>query len=149
VPRQTTPESQVTVLHGWKEVAHYLRMGIRTVQRYERTLDLPVRRADGKARASVTATKADLDAWVNAAPYRRSPQLSRPQPASPAHSLEILRTNLARGTHLRKEMARLGNELRFAVERLRTSFRYLETDVRVQRARRATDKAEYDRVNSA
>jgi hypothetical protein len=39
-------------------------MGVRTVQRYERDLGLPVRRLSGQSRGKVIATKSDLDSWV-------------------------------------------------------------------------------------
>lgn len=38
------------VLNSWKEVATYLGRGIRTVQRWERELGLPIRRPRGKPR---------------------------------------------------------------------------------------------------
>lgn len=50
------------VLSGWKEIAHYLRKGVRTIQRYERDLGLPLYRPAGKS--SVMATKPDLDRWL-------------------------------------------------------------------------------------
>jgi hypothetical protein len=52
------------VFNGWKEIANYLGKGVRTVQRYERALRLPVRRPAGKAKGSVLAIKAELDLWV-------------------------------------------------------------------------------------
>jgi len=53
----------------WLEgIAGYLRKGVRTVQRYERQLGLPIRRPAGKPRGSVLATKSELDAWVAASP---------------------------------------------------------------------------------
>ena len=52
-------------LNGWKEIANYLGKGVRTVQRYERTLALPVRRPSGRSGGAVMATPAELDNWVN------------------------------------------------------------------------------------
>jgi len=60
--------SESRVLSGWKEIAHYLRKGVRTVQRYERELGLPIRRLAGKAMGSVIAIKADLDRWMSGSP---------------------------------------------------------------------------------
>jgi len=59
-------------LSGWKSIANYLGKGVRTVQRYERELDLPVRRPAGRARGSVVATKTEIDAWVSASPIPAS-----------------------------------------------------------------------------
>ena len=36
--------TQLEILTGWNEIANYLGMGVRTVQRYERELGLPIRR---------------------------------------------------------------------------------------------------------
>jgi len=60
------------VLSGWKDIANYLGKGVRTVQRYEWELGLPVRRPAGKPRGSVIATRAELDAWVMASPVREA-----------------------------------------------------------------------------
>ena len=50
-------------LSSWKEIAAYLGKGVRTAQRYEQELQLPVRRFDG-IRASVLAIPDELDLWV-------------------------------------------------------------------------------------
>jgi len=66
------------VLDSWKEVADYLRRDIRTCQRYERELELPVHRLEGSPRARVFAYTDELDAWRTqrldeypASPYAR------------------------------------------------------------------------------
>jgi hypothetical protein len=59
------------IFSGWKEIANYLAKGVRTVQRYERELNLPIHRPAGKSAGAVIATKAELDAWVTASPVRR------------------------------------------------------------------------------
>ena len=58
------------ILSGWKDIANYLGKGVRTVQRYERELGLPVHRPAGKYVGSVIVTKAELDRWVAAGPTR-------------------------------------------------------------------------------
>jgi len=66
-------ESQhLEVLSGWKEIANYLHKGVRTVQRYEWELGLPVRRPAGKDKGAVLAVKSELDAWVLARPSHKS-----------------------------------------------------------------------------
>src|SRR5262249_18310689 len=57
-------EPKAQVLNSWKEIAQYLGRGIRTVQRWERKLGLPVRRPRGKKRSAVIALPAELDAWA-------------------------------------------------------------------------------------
>jgi phage terminase Nu1 subunit (DNA packaging protein) len=56
--------SNSEVLNSWKEVALYLGRGVRTVQRWEQELGLPVRRPRGKARSAVLALRAELDSWL-------------------------------------------------------------------------------------
>lgn len=51
------------ILDSWKEIADYLRRTVRTCQRYERELGLPVHRLDEKARARVFAYRDEIDAW--------------------------------------------------------------------------------------
>src|SRR5260370_17544681 len=50
-------------LESWKEIASYLKKGVRTVQRWERTDGLPVRRLGQDRPGLVFAYKAELDAW--------------------------------------------------------------------------------------
>ena len=51
-------------LTSWKEIAHYLGKGIRTVQRWESVLGLPVRRPSAKDKGIVFALTEELDAWL-------------------------------------------------------------------------------------
>src|SRR3984885_5284611 len=54
-----------TVLSSWKDIAKYLGKGVRTVQRWERQLGLPVRRPNGALQKSaVVLYRGDVDAWV-------------------------------------------------------------------------------------
>jgi hypothetical protein len=55
---------QPRTLSGWKDIANYLGKGVRTAQRYERELALPVRRPASKTTGSVIAVKYELDAWI-------------------------------------------------------------------------------------
>jgi Tfp pilus assembly protein PilF len=51
-------------LGSWKEIAVYLGREVRTVQRWERTDGLPVRRLKHAKRGSVFAYREELDRWV-------------------------------------------------------------------------------------
>jgi predicted DNA-binding transcriptional regulator AlpA len=54
-----------TVLSSWKDIARYLGKGVRTVQRWERHLGLPVRRPIGSSQKSaVVLYRGDVDAWL-------------------------------------------------------------------------------------
>jgi TolB-like protein/Tfp pilus assembly protein PilF len=64
-PGQASAEAACSadVLDSWKGIAHYLNKDIRTLQRWESTRKLPVRRIPGGDRPSVYALKSELDAW--------------------------------------------------------------------------------------
>ena len=51
-------------LNSWKEVASYLGKGVRTVQRWEVQLGLPVRRLGREGGEIVYALKSEIDAWI-------------------------------------------------------------------------------------
>lgn len=51
------------VLSSWKEIAMYLGKGVRTVQRWESELGLPVRRPNDN-RGIVLALRSELDKWM-------------------------------------------------------------------------------------
>jgi len=62
--------ARLQFLSGWKQIANYLGMGVRTLQRYERERGLPIHRPAGKSAGSVVATKAELESWVTAGAVR-------------------------------------------------------------------------------
>ncbi len=59
-----------TVLSSWKEIASYLGKGVRTVQRWERELGLPVRRPKPNEKQIVLAFPEELDNWLKRSPQR-------------------------------------------------------------------------------
>jgi hypothetical protein len=63
-------------LDSWKEIAAYLRKGVRTVQRWERTERLPVRRHGQDRPGSVFAYKAELDSWLQEQSQRQDAQIA-------------------------------------------------------------------------
>ena len=50
-------------LDSWKEIADYLDREVRTVQRWEKTEDLPVHRHEHKKKSTVYAYSGELDDW--------------------------------------------------------------------------------------
>jgi hypothetical protein len=82
--------ANVEVLNSWKEVATYMGRGVRTVQRWERELGLPVRRPRAKSRSAVIAFKNELDRWLHQAPAE---QLKRD------HNDQVLREHSERVEH--------------------------------------------------
>lgn len=115
-------------LSGWKEIATYLGKGVRTVQRYERHMGLPVRRPAGKAAGSVVATRAELDAWVKASPIREVFTLANPFPESQSSTLAI-KAGVAEMLRLREQMSSLQSEVRRSLDLLRQSVSSLQHDL--------------------
>jgi hypothetical protein len=90
------PQQLPAVLTSWKEIASYLGKGVRTVQRWEVQLDLPVRRPNGGSGRVIQASREDLDRWLATRWSRR--------PAEGSESVEVSRD-------LRREQRRLVFEL--------------------------------------
>jgi hypothetical protein len=53
-----------SVLTSWKEIARYVGKGVRTVQRWEEELGLPVRRTKPGEKGSVLAVPKEINSWV-------------------------------------------------------------------------------------
>jgi len=58
------------VLNSWKEIAAHLGRGVRTVQRWEQGLGLPIHRPRGRNRSAVLAFPEELDQWLRQTPVR-------------------------------------------------------------------------------
>jgi hypothetical protein len=97
-------ERRSEILSGWKDIANYLGKAVRTVQRYEYELGLPVHRPAGRLRGSVIAAKSDLDAWAVSRPTRDIPVLMDSN-HDPSALLDQLKTKLAEFKRLREETA--------------------------------------------
>ena len=59
-----SPLSVPEPLGSWKEIAGYLGKGVRTVQRWEQDLGLPVRRPKSRSKGVVFALAEDIDEWL-------------------------------------------------------------------------------------
>ena len=113
-------------LGGWKAIADFLGKGVRTAQRYERELGLPVRRPAGKDRGSVVALKVEVTGWVKASPIREAFQLrpiERVEFQSEPHSIHRHVPELAM---LRQQMSMLRAEVRDSVRRLHESLSLMQ-----------------------
>jgi TolB-like protein/Flp pilus assembly protein TadD len=71
-------------LESWKEIAAYLNRDVRTVQRWEKTEGLPVKRHQHDKGSTVYAFPADLDAWC----LERQP-VDDPSDAAPGANGEL------------------------------------------------------------
>ena len=100
------------VLSGWKEIANYLRCGVRTVQRYEGQ-GLPVLRPI--SHAHVVAYSQDLDCWLKRSKNGHAPAMN-------ALQSEIERTQqlLLELSQKRQQMCLRVDELRKELTALRT-----------------------------
>jgi hypothetical protein len=122
---------QSEVLSGWKDIANYLRKGVRTVQRYERELSLPVRRPAGKAKGSVIATRSELDAWVASCSLADRPR----HPAGAASVLSVctsLRDRIALMRELAERMKKLKLEVRDSRETVCATIQRIHQDTNRQ-----------------
>ena len=64
------PDSPGDRLDSWKEIAAYLKRGVRTVRRWERDEGLPVHRHLHRVLGSVYAYKTEIDSWRQTAKRR-------------------------------------------------------------------------------
>lgn len=79
-------------LDSWKEIAAYLKRGVRTVRRWEREEGLPVHRQIHRVLGSVYAFKSEIDAWRHTG-RKTSPAASdsrRTVSARPGQSIAVL-----------------------------------------------------------
>jgi hypothetical protein len=98
------------VLTSWKEIAAYMGKGVRTVQRWEAEMKLPVRRP-GEDRHIVLAFPQELDAWARRkleAPEQEKRSSKQPDP------------------HTHAQLQRMRNLVRIMMDRLETNREYVE-----------------------
>src|SRR5436190_20438541 len=91
------------ILNSWKEIANYLGRGVRTVQRWETNLGLPVHRPAGRDHSTVLAFSNELDEWLNSRPVRQALPLASDL-ASSAVPLSEMRALLTRAEVLMEEL---------------------------------------------
>lgn len=107
------------VISGWKEVAGYLRCGVRTVQRWERQ-GLPVHRPLPGKRSHVVAYSEELDWWVRDHEPRQLPP--EHVVVSIAHAAQLRERSRAARAELRERMATLKQEMANLRAKRRTTF---------------------------
>jgi DNA-binding transcriptional regulator YiaG len=122
------------ILNSWKEVASYMGRGVRTVQRWEQELGLPVRRPRGRSRSAVIAFKSELDTWLHRAPKELLQDHPEETPASakPKYDSFERQAELRKNTELLLNKAKLlhsrSSDLR---EHLKVTQQRLSTTVRL------------------
>jgi hypothetical protein len=128
MPETTVISDQI--LNSWKEIARYLNRGVRTVQRWEAELGLPVRRPRGRRRSAVIAMRSEIDEWLNRCPLesREGVAASSASTKEPDESLDQNQrseygvSELILGSRLlRRDLDRSQQELVAIVQRLMCS----------------------------
>lgn len=60
------------ILSGWKEISNHIERGVRTAQRWESLLGMPVHRPALKDRSAVVAFSDELEGWLSrSSPHTR------------------------------------------------------------------------------
>jgi hypothetical protein len=70
-------------LNSWKEIASYLGRGVRTVQRWERELQLPIHRIGSGPRSPVYALTSELNFWMRTSGAMRNGENHATTPLKP------------------------------------------------------------------
>jgi len=115
---------ETDVLSSWKEIAAYLGRGVRTAQRWEAELQMPVYRPWGKDHSAVIAMKSEIDRWIKSRSYeKRAQQIAVVQVASSAAPRRRLENDVcselvARSRDLRADVVRNREMLRDSIESL-------------------------------
>jgi hypothetical protein len=138
---------KLEIISGWKEIANYLGKAVRSVQRYELGLALPIHRPAGKSRGVVFATKPELDAWITADSLRVNP-MPKPWPTNRTNRIgaEFLQVD----SEIALTFSALGLEARDEGKRRRlsqTARKAYETIMRLRQGIKLTD-AESSKLNA-
>jgi|SRR5947209_16822703 len=112
--------NQGDLLNSWKEIAAYLNRGVRTVQRWEVELGLPVRRPRAKNRSAVIAMRSEIDAWLKFCPVTERTEMHRVQRAqiAPEKLSPPITSLIIKSTELRTNMCRNRDELGASLNKL-------------------------------
>jgi hypothetical protein len=98
------------ILNGWKEISRHIGRSVRTVQRWEPQLGMPVYRPALKDRGAVVAFSDDLDLWIS----RASPAREEDAVLNNEIVLQILKGM----TSLANDISRLGSQMQLWPEPL-------------------------------
>ena len=126
------PQPPSRILNSWKEIASYLGRGVRTIQRYEEQLGLPVHRPAGTDRSAVLAFADELEQWLRNTPIRNGTH-SNPTNGNSSNVIELpeirikdnLRSQLERA---KQEMERAHAEYRRTLENYNALKRRVKND---------------------
>lgn len=115
-------ESHPEVFTCWKEIASYLGKGVRTVQRWEREMGLPVRRPEGTENPNkILAIRSEVDEW-RASRWTRRHAGTVPTTHEPDSDLLSFRHQVERLRELCFQHQRVGYDFLTAQIELATTF---------------------------
>ena len=120
------PSQQPALLTSWKEVASYLGKGVRTVQRWEVRLGMPVRRPDNSKSGIIQVSREELDRWLES---RWSPRSASNQAFQEARASNVVRIDLAASRDLRKKHQQLVRDLHRSLAELNAQCEALNTQM--------------------
>jgi hypothetical protein len=135
-------EEEITVLSSWKEIARYLGKSVRTVQRWEQQLGLPVRRPVGAAQKSaVLLHRGELDTWLAKAFATRAVEVASSEPVPPASDSRSneLRVKLRTARELAAKYETLTLQIAESIHLLRKRCEVLVTQSMLYSPRSAPD----------
>jgi len=140
-------------LSSWKEIAGYLRQGVRTVQRWELECKLPVYRINHSPRSPVFAFPSEIDAWLRERknignPVSAARNERRTAAALVGNSKVLMSRCAALQEKLQTELERFGKQMRTlrALRRVKSadySSIVIAIDAEVSE-KRFSDDTEYD-----
>ena len=106
------------ILSSWKEIAAYLGKGVRTVQRWERELGLPVHRPDARRERIVMAFEEELARWVQGQKQMVQPPMANVLRPSDHRALKNTAVLVERMKNLTSVAAELHDEVVKSLERM-------------------------------
>jgi hypothetical protein len=119
---EETYTADPAVLSCWKDIANYLGKGVRTVQRWEREFQLPVRRPKGaNCKSAVVVDPRDLDAWLASRWALRASKKTAESLESSAELMELkaaIKKKIDAARALRAQQGQLIHDLSAATQML-------------------------------
>jgi len=129
------PVQQPALLTSWKEVAAYLGKGVRTVQRWETRLGMPVRRPDNSKSGIIQVSREELDRWLESRWSPRSGMIGEQDNSSS----KVVSIHVAASRHLRRQNSELVSELRRSLRQLSAQCEMLGIQLNRAERRRAPE----------
>jgi transcriptional regulator with XRE-family HTH domain len=84
-----------SVLTSWKDIANYFGKGVRTVQRWEKELGLPIRRPKHSTKSTVLAVLDEINDWVKCQQFSEERDSSTdPERSELLQQIEVLQAEV-------------------------------------------------------